>query len=161
MKTAFVYVWNQGDIVSNLLRILSGLDMWHEGSYAGIEKGQRAGLKLGKTEFFLLLEINWSADTLSGKRWKHTSLHWEKKTCCTPEQKNTREFPEQRLSYKKNQETPGRGKRREAKKHKADLSLALHFVLCEMVHGLSSKLWKLIENIYISMTGGRGSASSV
>lgn len=51
------------------------------------------------------------------------------------------------------------GGEREAEKHKADLSTALCFVMCEIVHRLSSKLWKLIENIYISMTGGRGSAS--
>lgn len=61
------------DTLFQNLRILSGnlyyskLDMWHEGSYAGTERGQRAGLKPGKlseylqhglitkTEFFLLL----------------------------------------------------------------------------------------------------------
>lgn len=48
-----------------------------------------------------------------------------------------------------------------AAKQKAELSLALGFVTCETVHRLSSKLWKLIENIYIRMTGGRGSLSSV
>ena len=50
-------------------------------------------------------------------------------------------------SYKKNQGTLGRGRRRggEAEKHKADPSLALRFVTCEIVHGLFDKLWKLIE----------------
>ena len=47
-----------------------------------------------------------------------------------------------------------------AKKQKTDLSMALCFIMCETIHKLSSKLWKLIENIYISMTVGRSSISS-
>lgn len=69
------------------------------------------------------------------------------------------------ISNKKNQESPGggggEGWRNVAAKQKAKLSLALGFVTCETVHRLSSELWKLIENIYIRMTGGRGSLSSV
>lgn len=79
--------------------------------------------------------------------------------CRTPEQKRTEQL--QRIFNKKNQQSAERKKERGAEKHKADVSMALRFVMCEIVHRLSSKLWKLIENIYISMTGGRGSASSV
>lgn len=53
------------------------------------------------------------------------------------------------------------GQKREAEQHKADPSSALHFAVREIVHRLSSNVWKVTEKVYISVTGGRGSASSV
>ena len=48
-----------------------------------------------------------------------------------------------------------RGEEEEGGNIKQTLSLGCCFVRCEIARGLSPKLRKLIENIYISVTGGR------
>lgn len=87
---------------------------------------------------------------MSGGQWFQNA--WGKKCSWITEKKKKKASRERKglerkdFLIRKTQRLQGEAEgEKEAEQHKADHSLALRFVTYEIVHGLSSKLWKLIE----------------